>query len=125
MQLDIDGSSVVRRSMVRRHIEREIARRLGPFAHRIGTVRIRLRERALSEPTRTFCGIGVTLEPRDEFDPWVLARAEDDDACLAVDRAVERVAKTLSEKIARRDQEAALRSRALVAYSRSGIVEGV
>ncbi len=122
MQREIDGSSVVRKPAIRRHIEQEIARRLGPYAQRIGTVRIRVRERAPSEPTRMFCGIGVTFDRCDEPGGWVLARVEDDDACRAVDRAVQRVAKTVSERIARCDEDAALRARALGAFSQSGVV---
>jgi len=106
MQLDIDDSSPVRRSEVRRYIEREISRRLSPFADRIETVRIRLGELAPSEPTRTLCGIAVALASRDEAPgTWVLARADHDDACHAVDRAVERIAEAVSEKITPRAQE--------------------
>ncbi len=124
MRLDIDGSSLVRRSSIRRHIEHEIWRLLGPFAGRIGTVRLRLRERAPSEPTRAFCGIGVTLEPPDEASgAWLLARAEADDVGVAVERAVERVAKAVGEEVGRREQE--LRARALTAFSRTGIAERV
>ncbi len=126
MRLDIDGSSVVHRPAIRRHIERAVLRGLGAFMARIGTVRIRLRERAASEATRALCGIAVTLEPRDEpASGWVLARAEDDDACRAVDRAVDRVAKTLDEQIARHDREAAARASVLARFSPRGIVERV
>lgn len=126
MRLDIEGGNLTRRTLIRRHIEGEISRCLAAFAHRIGTVRIRLRERAPSEATRVLCGIGVTFDPRDEASAaWVLARAEDDDACGAVSRAVERVAKAVGEEIARCDREDALRARALLAFSQSGVVERV
>ncbi|MGE5360683.1 MAG: hypothetical protein ACM3NQ_16830 [Bacteroidales bacterium] len=126
MRLDIDGSSLIRRPAVRRHIEGEIARCVAPFAHRIGTVRIRLRERAPSEATRVLCGIGVTLEPRgDAAAAWVLARADEDDACRAVSHAAERLARAVGDEIARRDREQAVRARALIAVSRAGIAERV
>jgi hypothetical protein len=126
MRLDIDGSSVVRRPAVRRHIEGAVSRGLGAFTGRIATIRIRLCERAPTEATRALCGIAVTLEPPDErASAWVLARAEDDDTCRAVDRAVERVAKTLGEEIARRDREAAERASALAIFARRGVVERV
>lgn len=126
MRLDIDGSSVVRRPAVRQHIERAVSRALSAFAARIGTIRIRLSERPPSEDTRALCGVAVTLAPHDEpASAWVLARAEDDDPCRAVDRAVERVAKTLGEAIARRDREAAARAKALAVFTQRGIVERV
>ncbi len=126
MRVDINGSNLARRAVIRRHIDGEISRSLAPFAHRIGIVRIRLRERAPSEATRVLCGIGVTLEPRDLASAaWVLARAEDDDACRAVSRAAERVANAVGEEIARRDREDTFRARALLALSQSGVVERV
>lgn len=126
MRLDIEGGDLARRACIQRHIEREMSRRLATFARRIATVRIRLRERASSEATRILCGIGVTLEPRDEATAaWLIARAEDDDACESVSRAVERVAKAVGEEIARRDREDACRARAPLAFSQSGVVERV
>ena len=126
MHLDIDGSSVVRRPAVRHHVESEIARQLSRFADRISAIRIRLRERAPSEPTRAMCGIALALDAREGAPgTWVLGRAEDDDATRAVDRALERVARTVSEEIARADEERARRARSLLAFSQTGIVERV
>lgn len=69
---------------------------------------------------------GARQFPRDEASAaWVLARAEDDDACRAVSRAVERVAKAVGEEIARRDREDASRAHTLLAFSQSGVVERV
>src|SRR5512140_2561186 len=93
MRLDIDGNDLIRAVGIRRLVVDEVSRCLAPFAHRIGTVRIRLRERSPSEAAGILCGIGVALEPRDDDDAaWVLARAEGDDACQAVSRAASRVA---------------------------------
>ena len=123
MELDIDGSSLVRRLTVHRHIETEASRRLAPFADRIGAVRVRLRERASTTPTRALCGIGVTLEPRDAAaGAWVLGRAEDDDPCAAVDRALGHIVKALGEEILRRDREQASRTRALLDFAQTGVV---
>ncbi len=126
MRLDINGSDVARRAAIRRHIEGEVSRGLARFAPRVGTVRVRLLERAPAEATRILCGIGVTLEPPDEAAAaWVLARAEDDDAYRAVSHAVERVARAVAEEIARRDRERALHARALLAFVERGSVERV
>ena len=126
MHLDIDDSSLVRQPAVRRHLELEIARRLGGFAGRIDTIRVRLRERAPSEPTRTMCGMAVSLEPRDGAPgACVLARAEDDDACRAVDRTIQRVATSLGEEFTRRDREQALRARTLRVFTQAGVVQRV
>jgi len=127
MHVDIDGSGLARRFAVRRYVEGEVGRRLSPFADRIDVVRVRLVERAPSAPTRTFCGIAVTLEPcgDENAGAWALGRAEEDDAIVAIDRALDRVANSVSEEFARRDREQASRARALVAFAQTGNVHRV
>ncbi len=125
MQLDIDGPALVAGTEVRQRIEREIARRLGPFAGRIRAVTVRLGGQAPSQPPRTLCGIAVSLEPCDECAPArVLARAEDDDTYRAVDCAAVRAAGAVDDELARRDRRQAGRARAL-AFAESGSVARV
>jgi len=110
MELDIQGSAVARRAVVRRHVEQRTLFELARFGERVEIVRLRVTDRPPTAEHRFHCGLAATVAHSDGSSVPVLARAEGDDVFRLIDGVLARAAALVGGEIER--SRAAERARA-------------
>lgn len=101
MRLDIQGSAVAKRSVVRRHVEQRVLFELARYGGFIEAVRMRVTERPPASEHRFHCGVAVVVAHDDKSPGHVLARAEGDDVFRLIDTVLARAASLVGGEIER------------------------
>ncbi len=101
MRLDIQGSAVDRRSVVRRHVEQRALFELARYGGHVDAVRMRVTERPASSECPYHCGIAVTVVHDDGSSGHVLARSEGEDVFRLIDSVLARASSLVGGEIER------------------------
>jgi hypothetical protein len=101
MRLDIQGSAIAGRPVVRRHVDQRALFELARYGAHVQDVRLRVTERPAGAEHPYHCGIAVTVAHDDGTSGHVLARAGGEDVFRLIDTVLARASALVGGEIER------------------------